>query len=166
MTTVYWVPRTGPGKLGLMQRPEGGSSLVAAIQSLHEQRVDVLLSALTDWEMEELELNEQAACCETAGIAFWRYPIFDREIPALDASLELLERIQSELEKGKSVVVHCRIGIGRSGILAAGTLIVEGERPAVAINRVSRARESQIPDTAEQARWLYDLGEKLKEQKS
>ena len=166
MTTVYWVPRKGAGRLGLMQRPRGGDELASDIESLRDQKVDVLLSALTDWEMEELDLNEQHICCNKVGIEFWRFSIFDRSIPALDLTLELLNRIKAELDKGRSVVVHCRLGIGRSGILAAGTLILEGERPAVAINRVSRARELQVPDTAEQATWLYDLGDRLKELKS
>ncbi len=163
MTTVYWVPRSGTGKLGLMPRPEGGRQLQADLKGLREQGVDILLSALTDWEMEELDLDQQHICCNAVGIEFWRFSIFDRSIPTLDLALELLNRVKAELDKGRSVVVHCRLGIGRSGILAAGALILEGERPAVAINRVSRARELQIPDTVEQATWLYDLGDRLKE---
>jgi protein-tyrosine phosphatase len=50
--------------------------------------------------------------------------------------------------------VHCRQGIGRSGLIAAGLLIESGLDSDGAIRRVSQARQVPIPETVRQKRWI------------
>jgi protein-tyrosine phosphatase len=158
MTSVYWIPTSEPGRLGIMPRPRGNDWLKAEIKSLADQKVDILISALSDYEINELGLHEEAAMCNKHKIEFRAFPISDRTAPLLvDRGAELVKTIYAEMSEGKSVVIHCRLGIGRSGMLCAGTLIAGGENAARALARVSEARGTEVPDTPEQKIWLARL---------
>ena len=161
MGIVYWISPL-PGRLGLMARPRGGEWLEADMQCLQGEGVDILVSALTDWEMEELELEKQAECCRTNQIELWRFPIYDRSIPSIDDAYDFILRLQDAYRAGKAVAVHCRMGIGRSAILTAGVLLCEGYAPGKALDIISQARGCPVPDTAEQTVWLDCLDRRIK----
>ena len=67
---------------------------------------------------------------------------------------KVLEKIDKELTSGTNVVLHCRQGIGRSGLVAACLLVAKGVEVKAAIKRLSAARDVQIPETDEQRRWI------------
>jgi protein-tyrosine phosphatase len=50
--------------------------------------------------------------------------------------------------------VHCRAGIGRSGIAAAAVLVSLGHEPRDVFAMVSKARGVSVPDTDEQIEWF------------
>ncbi len=150
LTTVYWVP-TDCGRLGVMPRPRGGDWLDDEVRALREQGVDVLASLLTTEEAEELHLHEEAATCAAAGIKFVNHPVPDRGLPgSASAFRETAQALAVELEKGATVVVHCRQGIGRASMLAAGVLACGGVPVSEAFERVAAARGHPVPDTPEQ----------------
>jgi protein-tyrosine phosphatase len=66
----------------------------------------------------------------------------------------LLRSIDAALNEGKTVGVHCRQGIGRSGLIAAGVLVASGAGLDKAIDAVSTARGEPVPETREQLHWL------------
>ena len=57
---------------------------------------------------------------------------------------------------GKTVVVHCRAGIGRSSLMAAVTLmrLEPGLGADAAAQRISHARGLDVPETTAQKKWL------------
>ncbi|GGM59052.1 hypothetical protein ACFFX1_41745 [Dactylosporangium sucinum] len=55
------------------------------------------------------------------------------------------------------VVAHCRIGIGRASLLAAGILALTGVPPERAWPLIERARGLPVPDTPEQRAWPAEL---------
>ena len=59
--------------------------------------------------------------------------------------------------EGKNVAVHCRQGIGRSGLIAAGLLTTSGIPPDEAIQIVSTARRLAVPETMDQRLWVEQL---------
>src|ERR1700677_4851315 len=63
-----------PGKLSTMARPRGGEWLADEMASLREPGTDVLVCMLTTSELRELELTEEAAVAEAAGLRFMRFP--------------------------------------------------------------------------------------------
>lgn len=88
-------------------------------------------------------------------MAFLSFPIPDRQVPHSRTELaSVLERIDSELAVGKNVVVHCRQGIGRSGLVSACLLVSKGLSPERTVQRLSAARGSAVPETEEQRRWI------------
>ena len=117
---VYWIHKFPEGsQLGIMPRPRGGEWLEDEIHSLKNQKVGLIISLLEPSEIYELELVHQKEICEINGIEYLNFPIPDRDIPQINfKSNELIKHSKDKLQKGISVVVHCRMGIGHSSIVA------------------------------------------------
>jgi protein-tyrosine phosphatase len=116
--------------------------------------LDVIVSLLENEEAGDLDLLDERQAAEDHALRFISFPIPDRGVPAsLQEAASLVEGITSQLEAGKSVAVHCRQGIGRSGLIAAAVLVASGISPEEAMQIVSSARGTPVPETAEQRRW-------------
>ena len=53
-----------------------------------------------------------------------------------------------------AVGIHCRAGIGRSGLVAACVLSELGTRTDALFPMLSKARRVSVPDTPEQEAWV------------
>jgi protein-tyrosine phosphatase len=110
---------------------------------------------LTDEEMYELGLEQEAAECRTAGVQFVNVAIPDRSVPSDgEAFLQSVERLAESVREGHHVAVHCRASIGRSSLLAASLLIRLGWDANAAFDAIEIARRCPVPDTMEQRRWV------------
>jgi protein-tyrosine phosphatase len=88
------------------------------ISLLQRAGIDVVVSALTVAENEELGLVEESRCWQSRAIEFLSFPIEDRSVPNSSAEFtELVNSVTDFLRKGKAVAVHCRAGIGRSSMI-------------------------------------------------
>jgi protein-tyrosine phosphatase len=70
------------------------------------------------------------------------FPIEDHGVPSEDevpAFEELVAHISSELREGKVVLIHCWMGIGRTGTVATCVLLEIGLEPAAALHLVRKA---------------------------
>ena len=86
---------------------------------------------------------------------FLSLPIPDRDVPRVESQVRAaVEKIDADLSSGKNVVIHCRQGIGRSGLVAACLLITKGLSSGAAIDGLSAARGVEIPETSEQRQWI------------
>ncbi len=65
-----------------------------------------------------------------------------------------MRKLGSEIQQGKKVAVHCRQGIGRSSLISAALLISAGEDIEQALKAITKARGLEVPETAEQRKWL------------
>jgi len=152
---LYWLDDLWPGKLAVAARPRGGDWLKDDVASWKRAHVNVVLSLLTPDEETNLDLLHEAAEVRTQGIDFISFPIPDRQIPKSEAKWgEILDRVTHTLSTGRNVLVHCRQGIGRSGLVAACLLVKRGISPGAAIESVSAARGVPIPETGEQRDWI------------
>jgi protein-tyrosine phosphatase len=155
--TLFQIPRPGPGQLATMARPRGGEWLTDELRALRHAGVDVLVCALTDPELLELDLTDEQAASHAAALEFIAIPIHDRGVPTLAAAQPILDLLGEHLAAGHHVVIHCRNGIGRSSLLAAALLLREGLTPVQAWERISTARGLPVPDTDQQRAWLDQL---------
>src|SRR5262249_30911549 len=136
--TLYWIPGLPAGRLAIVPRPRGADWLEDEVQSLRGCGVDVLVCLLTKDEVTELDLTEEAACCAARGIQFVSFPIPDRGTPSDGpATLDALRTLADLLAQEKTVVVHCRLGVGRSALVAAGVLALLGTPPGAAFDRIA-----------------------------
>jgi protein-tyrosine phosphatase len=152
--TIFTVATDGPGKLSTMARPRGGDWLAEEMATLRQAGTDVLVCMLTTSELRELELTDEAVVAEAAGMRFIGLPTPDRGTPGIQPFRALVRQLVDELARGRHVVVHCRMGIGRSSTVAAAVLMVQGACARDAWAAVSDARGLEVPDTLEQRRWL------------
>lgn len=152
---LYWIEGPWPGRLAIMPRPRGGDWLEDEISSWQRLGIDAIVSALTREENAELDLIQEKAECEKAGIEFLAFPIADRGVPLSGKDTwELVRRLEQKLAQGKKIAIHCRQGVGRAAMLAACVLASSGVDPASAWERIAAARGCAVPDTSEQRQWV------------
>src|SRR5262249_46149891 len=131
---IYWMKGPWPEKLALSARPRGGDWLEDEVKVWHREGVDEVLSLLTTDEEEALDLEKEARLAAKEGLTFLSFPIFDRQIPSSQAVLtSTLEKIDADLSTAKNVLIHCRQGIGRTGLVAACLLVSKGLDPAATL---------------------------------
>lgn len=95
------------------------------------------------------------ALCAALGIAWYHAPIADFATPddAFEAAWEETgPALRCILQGGGRVLVHCRGGLGRSGMIAARLLVELGEaEPEAAIRMVRAARPGAIETPGQEA---------------
>lgn len=152
---LYWIGVSARGRVGISLRPRGGDWLPDDVKAWRTAGVDTVVSLLTRDEVAELELGQEPILCQAAGIAFHSMPIPDRGLPNSRAEIQrLVAVLLRDLERGRTVVVHCRQGIGRSSLMAASILVGAGQAPDAALAAIQAARGRPVPDTEEQAAWV------------
>jgi protein-tyrosine phosphatase len=155
---LSWIPGPWPGRLAVAARPRGGDWLHDELTAWRKAGLGAVVSLLEDDEAAQLDLAREGSAFESAGMRFILFPIPDRGVPASTRqALSLLGDIAAALEQGQNVAVHCRQGIGRSGLLAASLLVMSGKSVEKAIEVVSAARGLAIPETPEQLEWIKHL---------
>ena len=165
-TELYWVEGPWRGKLALAARPRGGDWLQDEIAGWRRAGVNAIVSLLTHEEEADLDLREEAAEAKVQGLRFRSFPIQDRQVPRSESeSATMLEQLDADLSSGMNVMVHCRQGVGRTGLVAACLLITKGLHPEAAVQRVSAARGASVPETAQQRQWIDHYAEVLADSK-
>jgi protein-tyrosine phosphatase len=162
---VYWIDLPSPWRLAIMARPRSGDWLVDEIQGWSLENVSVVASMLERDEVVELGLEQEASLCASSGIEFVSYPIADRSVPlAKSETHRLAQRLASDVQSERAVAIHCRIGIGRSSLLAACTMHYLGIEPIAAFEAISKSRGLTVPDTEAQRQWVLDFSQDTKNQ--
>jgi len=155
---LFWIPGPWAGRLAVITRPRGGDWLEDEIGGWKRAGLDLVVSLLEDDEANQLELADEDTTARSRGIRFISFPIPDRSVPAsLPDAVGLLREIAKALREGRNVAVHCRQGVGRSGMIASGVLVMSGAEPRKAIEVVSAARGQNVPETPTQLRWIQSL---------
>ena len=152
---LFPVPGPWRGELAVITRPRGGDWLDSEVSGWRQAGLDLVVSLLEPDEAAGLGLSRESMAAEMTGIQAISFPIPDRDVPAsIPATFGLLKKITDALDSGKRVAVHCRQGIGRSGLIAVATLAMSGVHVDDAIETVSKARGLRVPETSAQLRWL------------
>lgn len=138
-----------------MPRPRGGDWLEDELKAWKTAGIDTVVSLLTSDEEKALDLQSEKQTCSKIELHYVSYPIPDRQIPRVIATaLALIRDIDHSLRDGYSIVVHCRMGIGRSAMIAACLLGIQGTSPETAFSTIAGVRGVQVPDTDEQRQWV------------
>jgi len=154
VVTIYWIDAPSIGRIGIMARPRGHDWLEDEIRFLEAVGVNVLVSLLTDAEQVELGLLDEAMYCGLHQITYISFAIEDRHTPQLtQLTSTTLQQLAQALNDGKTLVIHCRMGIGRAALIAACVLVVNGLSVDVAFSAIAKARGCSVPDTPEQRAW-------------
>ena len=155
---IFWIENSKCGRIGIMPRPRGGDWLEDDISSLRDSGVHVVVSLLEKEEITELDLYLEQELCESRGLEYISFPIPDRSVPQSKQETAKLLDILTELSsKGRHIVIHCRQGIGRSSMIAAGILTGQGLTIEEAFDGITKARGRPVPDTPEQREWIAEF---------
>ena len=155
---LFWIPGPWTGKLAIAARPRGADWLDDEASGWRRAGLSVVVSLLEEDEAAELGLAHEDQAAASNGIRFVSFPIPDRGVPSSrQRAVALLADLVAALDDGNNVAIHCRQGIGRSGLIAAGALVIAGMGGNRAIEVVSAARGLTVPETAAQSRWIDRL---------
>ncbi|WP_305985496.1 dual specificity protein phosphatase family protein [Roseibium sp. MMSF_3544] len=154
--SLYEIPVNAAGRLFIMPKPSG-EWLDDDIKKLKLMGIDHIVSMLTPEEADSLALANEGQICKRNGINFTNVPVVDRGIPEVAIAKELALSINADMHAGSRVAIHCRAGIGRSGVVACCVLIGLGSQAENALEQVSAARGVLVPDTIEQRKFILEF---------
>ncbi|HEY8540361.1 MAG TPA: ADP-ribosylglycohydrolase family protein [Steroidobacteraceae bacterium] len=157
----YWVEPGWllAGEYPGASRPDAASRLQALLQAGITSFID--LTAEGELPPYHSELGQFGAF----DVVHRRFPIVDHGVPDSPATMmDIVETIAGDLDAGRRVYVHCRAGIGRTGMAVACYLIHRGldapaalERLQTLWRRCSRARSwPSVPETEEQVEFVHN----------
>jgi len=114
---------------------------------------DVLVSLMQAHEHEEVDVHDLYDAVGRHGIRSLPFEIVDGSVPDdadRHAFAELIDDLHAELASGRNVTVHCKGGLGRSGMVAACLLVRAGLDPDAAIDVVRTHRRGSIQTFAQE----------------
>jgi protein-tyrosine phosphatase len=117
----------------------------------------VLVTLLEEGEMARLGLADLLDRAKRSGFECLRFPIPDGTAPSnVEATALLVARMLERLAAGRTVIVHCLGGVGRSGTIAACTLVGAGRDPGEALDLVRAARAAAATAPGQEA-FVYEF---------
>jgi protein-tyrosine phosphatase len=154
---------TGDGEVGLTLCPGkcstglyGGTwarDLAADLTEIARWSPLALISLMEPHEFDTLGLPDFAEQAMQQEYQWLSVPIPDMQVPGPSFErrwVGLTPGLHAGLRAGRSVVIHCRGGLGRSGVVAARILIEAGVSPPEAIAQVRGARLGAIETYAQE----------------
>lgn len=124
--------------------------------------VKVLVCLLEDHELQDLHVPDLAERAALYKIELLRFPMVDGGVPnSRPSHASLIERILERARSGKSVVVFCKAGLGRTGLILATTLVAAGFDADAAIRAVRRARDERAIETGSQESAIHMFATKM-----
>lgn len=106
-----------------------GLDLIGSIKQIQAESIDAVISMLPDHELDYLNVSELGKLVEEAGMQWFQLPIEDDcapEAPFHDAFTPHKNTLLSLVNSNKKILIHCRGGTGRTGLLAAILLLESG----------------------------------------
>lgn len=159
---IYWIESVPQGRLAVMPKPRGNDWLEDEIIGFKHMGVDTTVSFLQSQEEGSLGLSLEREFCQKYEIEFLSFPIEDRCLPdSTPKAIQFISELHNRLLQNKSIAIHCRAGIGRSGLAAASLLVKFGFSTESAFTLVSEARGINVPDTQEQYNWVKQFEDSL-----
>ena len=129
------------------------------LQAIAEWGGKVLVSLIEDHEFDMLGVEALPEYSRRHRIDWVHLPIQDGGIPTecFEAQWDTESvALRRRLLAGDSIVLHCKGGLGRTGMVAARLLVEMGVDPAEAIQQVRAARPGAI-ETYDQERYVHAL---------
>jgi atypical dual specificity phosphatase len=146
-------PTAPAARFGGCRRPGLLAPLAEDLWDLREAGVDVLISLEAEHELSTPDV-------EAASIEHRTAPFADMHAPAAHDMIDLCIALDGLFAAGKSVCVHCRAGLGRTGTVLAAYLLWKGHSVEAALQKI-RAKEPKFVSTETQERFLRALDEAI-----
>jgi protein-tyrosine phosphatase len=128
--------------------------LAIDLDAIAEWGAKLVLTLVETIELKELKVPHLGQEIERRGIQWRHLPIADYSIPGEAFEQQWLDQgreIREMLRNGDDVLVHCKGGLGRAGMMAARLLVELGMEPKQAIRDVRRERKGAIETSSQLA---------------
>jgi hypothetical protein len=144
---IYQVDGFNAGVLALCKQPSSERDFA----HIAEWRPSVAVTLTTEKEFPTMQKSLPQHFLEV-DYDWLHLPITDYGIPDLDDRRlwqDALAQLQSILHVGGRILVHCRGGRGRSGMLLLKLLTLQGEDGEAALKRIRTTRENAVETDAQ-----------------
>jgi protein-tyrosine phosphatase len=141
------------GQIGISPIPGASGDFEADVSMILLWRPDMVISLTTDPEMGGLSEQDMAFRLYRNNIEWVHLPVGDYGVPdaaGTAAWADLSPKVHAILERRGRVLVHCKGGRGRSGMLAMRVLVEAGFTPQAAFSEVRAVRPGAVETEAQQ----------------
>jgi hypothetical protein len=148
-------PLATGGRIGICRLPGADGDLAGDVTTIARWKPRLVVSLTESAEMERLGAQSLPDMLAGLGVEWRHFPIIDFGTPGpatLIAWPPLSVEIHAVLDQGGDVLIHCRGGLGRSGMIALRLMVERGEEPDEALSRLRQARPGAV-ETDEQRAW-------------
>ena len=145
------------GILAITRLPGVTGSYQTDMQHIRDWKPGLVISMTTHTEMEALGASSLGQDVQRAASRWAHLPVEDYSAPGSNVLArwpEVSHMARKALVGGGRVLVHCKGGCGRSGMVALRLMIECGEAPAHALARLRAVRPCAV-ETPEQMNWAY-----------
>jgi len=145
----------GGGTLALAPLPGTSGDRAADMAHLRDWKPALVLSLTTEAEMVAQGAADVGAEVQDMGTRWIAFPVADMGVPDRESAADwraASAAARAALRGGGRVLVHCRAGCGRSGMVALRLMVECGERPEAALRRLRAMRPCAV-ETEAQLAW-------------
>lgn len=148
-----------PGKRGESQY--GGAwnrDLATDLEAVRRWGATAVVTAMESEEMMKLGVGEFGSAAGKLHLQWFHIPITDGAIPDerfVESWPHIAPTVLHELKTGRRILIHCRGGLGRTGLIACLLLVELGLSPQVSLQAVRRARPGTV-ETREQEQFVLN----------
>ncbi len=148
----------GGGTLALASLPGRGGDYRGDLEVFHEWRPGIVLTLVSEAELVEVGGAAIGNDIQSMGSRWHHLPIQDFGTPdeaVMARWPEASRQVRRALKGGGRVIVHCRGGCGRSGMVALRLMVECGEDRFAALNRLRALRDCAV-ETKGQLKWAFE----------
>jgi len=150
----------GTGQIGIGPLPGCDADLAGDLVQIMNFTPSLVISMTSTEEMTTVGAQGLPDHLARAGIAWVHFPVTDFGLPdnATNAGWQALsEQAHTVLAAGGKIFVHCRAGLGRSGMVTLRLMVEAGEAPDAALARLRAVRPGAV-ETGAQLDWASLAG--------
>jgi protein tyrosine/serine phosphatase len=162
LPNCYWLPDIGL-LAGEYPGAEDAVESARKLRALHAAGVDTFIDLTEAGELEPYESVLETIADERRGSpAYYRLSVRDLSIPTPEQMHRILDLIDAEHARGRSVYLHCWGGVGRTGTVVGCYLVRHGLSGQEALDRIAtlwqgmekRHRAPRSPETEAQRQFV------------
>lgn len=154
---IYPIEAIGKGAISAMAKPESSDRINAVMNAIAARGVTRVVSLLEASEANDLGLQHEQRFVQRNHMQFVQFSIPDLSVPtSVQKFCQFIKQQHNDVETGDHILVHCRAGIGRTGMVTASVLMRCGYEPLAAFARVSEKRGVTVPDLQAQIDWVVE----------
>jgi protein-tyrosine phosphatase len=128
----------------------GGAPLASQWEELFKAGIGAVLEIRSEGQ-------DDVAVLEANAVPYRREEVPDFGAPTLSELYEMVQWVRRQIEERRRVLVHCRLGLGRSAMVACATLIALGFPLNVSYSMLRKVRPN-VSLSTQQVSALESLG--------